>query len=125
MSADWSNLTPFMVEGHPPMWISRAAMADPATAQAYIFEDKLYWVEPDPMAWRESPHTSFEFRRTDGSLIDNAAEQFVTSTNDLIARARNLVDLLDDAERNHGSLVGVVTMRARDELRIELLKWQK
>lgn len=42
----------------------------------------------------------------------------------LVKRANNLVELLDDAERNHGSLVGTVTMRARDELRIELLKWK-
>lgn len=42
----------------------------------------------------------------------------------LVNKALKLVDLLDDAERNHGSLVGTVTMRARDELRIELLKWK-
>lgn len=41
----------------------------------------------------------------------------------LVAKAKRLVDMLDDAEVNHGSLVGGVTLRARDELRLELSKW--
>lgn len=46
------------------------------------------------------------------------------SRNALAEKAQALVDLLDDAERNHGSLVGTLTMRARDELRLELSKWK-
>lgn len=124
MSADWTDLAPFKVEGHPPMWISRAAMADPETAQPYVFEDKLYWVESDPTAWRVSPHSAFEMRYADGSLVDNAAEKFVTGVNALKAKAQKLVDMLDDAEINHGGLISVETLTAKNELRLELARWK-
>jgi hypothetical protein len=38
-------------------------------------------------------------------------------------KAQHLVDCLDDADRNHGGLVGGVTMRVANELRQELMKW--
>lgn len=41
-------------------------------------------------------------------------------TRALILKARALVDLLDDAERNHGALIGSKTLRAVNELRLEL-----
>lgn len=43
----------------------------------------------------------------------------------LAAKARQLVELMDDAERNHGSLIGGKTLTAVNELRLELSKWQK
>lgn len=43
----------------------------------------------------------------------------------LVAKSRNLVTLLDDAEINHGGLWSGKTMRARDDLRLELAKWGK
>ena len=42
----------------------------------------------------------------------------------LVAKAKALVDLMDDAERNHGSLVGAKTLRGVNELRLELSKWR-
>lgn len=46
------------------------------------------------------------------------------ATKDLVAKAKNLVTLLDDAEVNHGGLWSGKTMRARDELRQELARWR-
>lgn len=43
---------------------------------------------------------------------------------DLRTKAKALVDLLDDAERNHGGLVGGKTFTAANELRLELSKWR-
>jgi len=43
----------------------------------------------------------------------------------LATKAHNLVEMLDDAEVNHGGLWSGKTMRARDELRQELSKWPK
>lgn len=42
----------------------------------------------------------------------------------LVEKARNLVALLDDAEVNHGSLIGPKTLRAVGELRLELSRWK-
>ncbi len=41
----------------------------------------------------------------------------------LVDKARALVELMEDAEVNHGGLVGTKTLRARNELRLELSKW--
>lgn len=41
----------------------------------------------------------------------------------LVTKAAALVTLLDDAEVNHGGLVGTITLRAKNELRLELAKW--
>jgi hypothetical protein len=41
----------------------------------------------------------------------------------LPAKAKALVDMLDDAERNHGGLYAGKTMTAANELRLELAKW--
>lgn len=43
----------------------------------------------------------------------------------LVAKAHMLVEMLDDAEVNHGGLWSGKTMRARDDLRQELSKWPK
>ena len=40
-------------------------------------------------------------------------------------KAQTLVDLMLDAEINHGGLIGTKTLRARDELRLELARWKK
>lgn len=42
----------------------------------------------------------------------------------LVDKAKALVELLDDAEVNHGGLVGGVTLRAKNDLRLELSKWR-
>ncbi len=49
---------------------------------------------------------------------------WVEPPKDLVAKAKALVDMLDDAERNHGSLVGTKTLTAVNELRIELQRWK-
>jgi hypothetical protein len=42
----------------------------------------------------------------------------------LVAKSKNLVALLDDAERNQGGLVSVDILRSANELRLELAKWR-
>lgn len=76
-------------------------------------------------SWAPTPHKAYEIRRVDGTESDLGAEEFILSVNALVAKSRALVALLDDAEVNHGSLVGTATMRGRDELRQELSKWSK
>lgn len=47
-------------------------------------------------------------------------DQAQRETRALILKARALVEMLDDAERNHGALIGAKTLRAANELRLEL-----
>jgi hypothetical protein len=44
---------------------------------------------------------------------------------DLLAAARAVGDLLNQAEQNHGGLIGVDTLKAANELRLELARWPK
>lgn len=53
------------------------------------------------------------------------AEGSTRKAHGLVTKARALVALLEDAEINHGGLWGGKTMRAKDELRLELSKWPK
>lgn len=39
---------------------------------------------------------------------------------DLLDKANRLVEMLDDAERNHGALIGTRTLRAANELRLAI-----
>lgn len=48
----------------------------------------------------------------------------MAKASELADKARNLVALLDDAEVNHGSLIGPKTLRAVGELRLELSRWK-
>lgn len=66
----------------------------------------------------------------DGSTLDQAdfhvmemAEERA-KTEALVAKAKALVEMLDDAERNHGGLYAGKTMRAANELRLELQRWK-
>jgi hypothetical protein len=52
-------------------------------------------------------------------------ERVQAATETLVAKAKALVELMDDAERNHGSLIGGKTLTAVNELRLELSRWQK
>lgn len=58
------------------------------------------------------------------SEVREFAEQNKPKLEDLLRKANALVELMDDAERNHGSLVGSKTLRGVNELRLELLKWR-
>jgi hypothetical protein len=42
----------------------------------------------------------------------------------LAEKAQALVDLLEDAEVNHGGLVGTKTLTAKNVLRMELSRWK-
>lgn len=44
---------------------------------------------------------------------------------DLLSRARAVTYLLEQAEQNHGGLIGVDTLKAANELRVELMRWPK
>jgi hypothetical protein len=63
------------------------------------------------------------------SLVDIEIESPFVSVhqdeiNTLVAKAKALVDMLDDAERNHGGLYAGKTMTAANELRLELARWK-
>lgn len=51
-------------------------------------------------------------------------ERFVLAVDVLAKKAKVIVDLLDDVERNQGGLLSVQALRGRDELRLELSKWK-
>lgn len=42
----------------------------------------------------------------------------------LLARARALAELINQAEQRHGGLIGVDTLKAANELRLELARWK-
>jgi len=42
----------------------------------------------------------------------------------LLASAKKVADLLNQAEQNHGGLIGVDTLKAANELRLELARWK-
>ena len=42
---------------------------------------------------------------------------------DLLASAKKVADLLNQAEQNHGGLIGVDTLKAANELRLQLASW--
>lgn len=43
---------------------------------------------------------------------------------ELVTRSAAVVDLLEDAEINHGGLYSTHTLRAKNELRLELARWR-
>lgn len=51
-------------------------------------------------------------------------QRFATNARYLAEKAATLVALFDDAEVNHGSLIGPKTLRAVGELRLELSRWK-
>lgn len=55
---------------------------------------------------------------------DDADSEWREKTAPLAAKSKNLVALLDDAERNQGGLVSVGILRSANELRLELAKWR-
>lgn len=44
---------------------------------------------------------------------------------DLLVSARAVAELLNQAEQNHGGLIGVDTLKAANSLRLELTRWPK
>lgn len=56
--------------------------------------------------------------------LDSSISTLMEKATGLEQKAKALVDLMDDAERNHGSLVGAKTLRGVNELRLELSKWK-
>lgn len=52
------------------------------------------------------------------------AVDLVLAVMTLRGKAQALVDLLEDAEVNHGGLVGTKTLTAKNVLRMELSRWK-
>lgn len=55
-------------------------------------------------------------------------EMFTTprgKLDDLLVSARAVAELLNQAEQNHGGLIGVDTLKAANSLRLELARWPK
>lgn len=115
-------LVPLHTEGQPQMWTHKDGMPDPENAEPYEYEGRLYWIEKT--AWSSEPVGQFTVSAVGRENVASA-EAMVTSINELVAKARNLVELMNDAERNHGGLLSVQTLRARGELALELGKWAK
>ncbi len=44
---------------------------------------------------------------------------------DLLVKARAVAELLNQAEQNHGGLIGTDTLKAANELRVQLSRWPK
>lgn len=75
--------------------------------------------------WSESMDVgSFTVTRKYPDGGNMTAVEFVLAIHALVERSKKLVQLLDDAEVNHGGLIGGVTLRAKNELRLELSKWK-
>lgn len=55
---------------------------------------------------------------------DKESDSVLDLVFNLYEKAQALVELMEDAERNHGSLVGTKTLRGVNELRLELSKWK-
>lgn len=55
---------------------------------------------------------------------ENGYDTAMLKAAEFVAKAKTLVDLMNDVERNHGGLWGTKTLRARDELALELSKWR-
>lgn len=72
--------------------------------------------------WALMPNGSMLFG---AAFIDKAVAEEREKAAPLVAKAAELVRLLDDAEVNHGGLWAGRTMRGRDELRQELSRWTK
>jgi hypothetical protein len=68
--------------------------------------------------------TGIGFYGSDAKMILDIMTALEQRPKDLLAKARALVELLDDAEVNHGGLIGGVTLRAKNELRLELSRWK-
>jgi hypothetical protein len=117
----YAQVVPLMVEGHPPMWQFRPGMPSPDQAEPYEYEGQLYWIEK--REWSGPAGSSFVVSAV-GRDNSKAAEDLVTRINALVACATKMVELLDDAEVNHGGLYSTITLRGRNNLRLELSKWK-
>lgn len=45
--------------------------------------------------------------------------------NDLVAKSRKLVEIVDSTEAYHGGVMGVDLLQATNDLRLELQRWSK
>lgn len=53
-----------------------------------------------------------------------AARTVLQALPGLLEKSKQLVDLMTDAEQNHGGLIGSKTLTAANQLRLELSKWK-
>lgn len=54
-----------------------------------------------------------------------ATEELMKEMTKVLDKAQALVDMIEDAENNHGGLIGKKTLRCKNELRLELERWSK
>ena len=57
-------------------------------------------------------------------MTDEQEDELRTEIKDLVAKAKALVDMLDEREKYHGSLVGPETLGLVNNLRLELARWK-
>ena len=77
----------------------------------------------DPTDWSIKEPVG-RFTVTADEANAESARDFAISVRALIDKAKTLTDLLHDANVNHGGLVGEKTMRASNELQLELSRWK-
>ena len=57
-------------------------------------------------------------------MTDEHEVELRTEIRDLVAKAKALVDMLDEREKYHGSLIGLETLFLVNDLRLELARWK-
>ena len=84
------------------------------------------WLEPDGNgAWRgpQDDSGAFHLQSIVGYAPPTELDMLKAKSASLVKKAKALVDLLEDAETNHGGLYSTKTLRAKNELRLELARW--
>lgn len=95
----------------------------------YGATDVAYQARPETtitgVTWHISDHLAEALKTaSDANYADGEQTALKIVRETLATKARNLVELLDDAERNHGGLYSGKTLRAIGELRLELARWK-
>jgi hypothetical protein len=57
-------------------------------------------------------------------MTDEHEVELRAEIKDLVAKAKALVDMLDEREKYHGSLIGPETLSLVNNLRLELARWK-
>jgi hypothetical protein len=57
-------------------------------------------------------------------MTDEHEVELRAEIRDLVAKAKALVDMLDEREKYHGSLIGPETLSLVNNLRLELARWK-
>jgi hypothetical protein len=57
-------------------------------------------------------------------MTDEQEVELWAEIKELVAKAKTLVDMLDEREKYHGSLIGQETLMLVNDLRLELARWK-